>query len=91
MHEMKLRVQVLRPALASGARAEPCHWSERRHNYVGVSLQEIRAKSNARGATAGKMGRNSSNNNNTENFYDAKIFTGVSKQTYLANEIVSLP
>ena len=22
---------------------EPCHWSEGRHNYVGVSLQERRA------------------------------------------------
>ena len=38
MHGMKLRVQVLRPLRA--ARVEPCHWSEGRHNYVGVSLQE---------------------------------------------------
>ena len=38
MHGMKLRVQVLRPSLA--ARVQPCHWSEGRHNYVGVSLQE---------------------------------------------------
>ena len=41
MHEMKLRVQVLRPArpaLANGARG-----AEGRHNYVGVSLQGSRA------------------------------------------------
>ena len=42
MHEMKLRVQALQPALASGTR-EPCHWSEGRHNYVGVSLWERQA------------------------------------------------
>ena len=35
-------------AFASGAhrapaRVEPCHWSEERHNYVWVSLQERRA------------------------------------------------
>ena len=34
---MKLRVQALREA-----RAEPCHWSEGRHNNVGVSLREMR-------------------------------------------------
>ena len=45
MHEMKLRVQVMRPASrrSRAARMEPCHWSEGRHNYVGVSLQEMRA------------------------------------------------
>ena len=42
MHEMKLRVQVLRPR-SRAVRVEPCHWSEGRHNYVGVSLQERRA------------------------------------------------
>ena len=36
---MKLRVQVLWPALASGARGA-LPWSEGRHNYVGESLQE---------------------------------------------------
>ena len=41
MHAMKLRVQALRPALARGA--EPCYWSEGRHNHVGVSLRERRA------------------------------------------------
>ena len=25
------------------SRVEPCHWSEGRHNYVGVSLQEMLA------------------------------------------------
>ena len=65
MHEMKIRVQALQPALASGARVEPCHWSEGRHNNVGVSLRKKPSHnaSNARGVTAGKMGRNSSNNN----------------------------
>ena len=42
MHEMKLRVQVLRPSRAAHmeARLEPCHWSEGRHNYVVGSQQE---------------------------------------------------
>ena len=45
MHKMKLHVQVLRPAgrRSRAARVEHCHWSEGRHNCVGVSLQEIRA------------------------------------------------
>ena len=45
MHAIKLRVQVLRPSRAARVEAhvEPCHWSEGRHNYVGVSLQERRA------------------------------------------------
>ena len=45
MHEMKLRLQVLRPASrrSRAARVELCHWPEWRHNCVGVSLQEIRA------------------------------------------------
>ena len=68
MHEMKLRVQVLRPASGQSrvARVDPCHWSEGRHNYVGVSLctgNVSHNASNARGVTAGKMGRNSSLNN----------------------------
>ena len=44
-HEIKLRVQVLRPASgrSRAAHVEPCHWSEGHHNYVGVSLQERRA------------------------------------------------
>ena len=60
--KIKLRVQALRPALASGARG-PCHWSEGRHNNVGVSLRERRATRQVmlpRAVTAGKMGRNSS-------------------------------
>ena len=37
MHEMKLRVQVLQEASrrSRAAHAEPCHWSEGRHNNVG--------------------------------------------------------
>ena len=52
MHEMKLRVQVLWPVLASGARgALP----------LGVTAGKASHNaSNARGVTAGKMGRNSS-------------------------------
>ena len=44
MHEMKLHVQVLRLASwrSRVARVEPCHRSEGRHNYVGMSLQERR-------------------------------------------------
>ena len=40
MHEIKLRVQALR---SQAARVEPCHWSEGRHNNVGVSLRKMRA------------------------------------------------
>ena len=35
MHEIKLRVQVLRPRWRA-LRVEPCHWSEGHHNYVGA-------------------------------------------------------
>ena len=44
MHVMKLCVprQVLRPH-SRAVHMEPCHWSEGRHNYVGVSLQERQA------------------------------------------------
>ena len=61
MHEMKLRVQVLRPHLRA-VRMEPCHWSEGRHNYVGgvTAGKASHNASDARGVTAGKMGRNSS-------------------------------
>ena len=41
MHAMKFRVQAQRPARV--APVEPCHWSEGRHNNVGVSLRERRA------------------------------------------------
>ena len=38
----------------------PCHWSEGRHNNVGVTAEKASHNaSNARGVTAGKMGRNS--------------------------------
>ena len=37
--KMKLRGQALQPALASGAH-EPYHWSEGRHNNVGMYLRE---------------------------------------------------
>ena len=45
MQEMKLRVQVIGPAgrRSRAARIETCQWSEGRHNYVVVSLQERRA------------------------------------------------
>ena len=40
---------------------ERCHWSEGRHNNVGVTAGNASHNtSNARGVTAGKMGRNSS-------------------------------
>ena len=42
MHEMELCVQVLRPR-SQVVCVEPCHWSEGRHNYVGVSLQDSQA------------------------------------------------
>ena len=43
MREIKIRAKILRPASgrSPAARVEPCHWSE---GYVGVSLQEMRAK-----------------------------------------------
>ena len=62
MHEIKLCLKVMRPASgrSRAARVEPCHWSEGR----GVSLTAGNAsQSNARGVTAGKMGRNSSFSN----------------------------
>ena len=42
MHEIKLRLKILRPASgrSRAARVEPCHWSV---GYVGVSLQERQA------------------------------------------------
>ena len=63
MHAMKLRVQVLRAARrrSRAAHAEPCHWSEGRHNNVGVTAGKASHNaSNARVVTAGKMGCNSS-------------------------------
>ena len=62
MHEMKLRVQVLGPALASGACGALTV-------VGGVSCWCVTAgksshnASNVRGVTAGKMGRNSSVSN----------------------------
>ena len=44
--------------------AERCHWSEGRHNKVGVTAGNASHNtSNTRGVTAGKMGRNSSRYN----------------------------
>ena len=63
MHAMKLLVQALWAARlrSLAAHAEPCHWSEGRHNNVGVTVGKAsHNSSNARGVTAGKMGRNSS-------------------------------
>ena len=43
--------------------AERCHWSEGRHNNVGVTAGKVSHNaSNARRVTTGKMGPNSSNN-----------------------------
>ena len=71
MHEMKLCVQALRPALMSG-RMEPCHWSEgRQYQCWGVTAGNASHNaSNARGVTAGKMGRNSSD-------YSVTVLTGI--------------
>ena len=72
---MKLnsRIQVLQAArrLSRAVHVERCHWSEGCHNNVGVTAGEARHNaSNARGVTAGKMGRNSScYNNNKNNMY----------------------
>ena len=66
MREMKLRLQVLQAArrLTRAARVKPCHWSQGRHNNVGVTAGNVSHNtSNARGVTAGKMGRNSSTRN----------------------------
>ena len=66
MREIKLRMQVLQAArhLSRAAHAEPCHWSEGCHNNVGGHYRKGEPHSvngsNARGVTAGKMGRNSS-------------------------------
>ena len=62
MHAMKLRVQAMRAALAHGT-CGALPLVGQRHNNVGVSLTAGKAShnaSNARGVTAGKMGRNSS-------------------------------
>ena len=60
---MKLRMQALRPASghSRAARVEPCHWSE---GCWGVTAgKSSNNASNARGVTAGDMGRNSSHKN----------------------------
>ena len=66
MREMKLRLQVLQATrrLTRAARVKPCHWSQGRHNNVGVTAGNVsHSASNDRGVTAGKMGRNSSTRN----------------------------
>ena len=61
MHEMKHRVQVLRPALASGARGTLPLVGGASYQCWGVTAGKASHNaSNARGVTAGKMGRNSS-------------------------------
>ena len=63
MHAMKLRVHAL-PAARLRSRAAhvgPCYWSEGHHNNVEVTAGKASHNaSNARGITAGRMGRNSS-------------------------------
>ena len=50
-----------RRRLSRAAHAERCHWSERCNNNVGVTAERANHNgSNARGVTAGKVGRNSS-------------------------------
>ena len=66
MREIKLRIQVLQAAkrLSRAARVEPCHWSEGCNNNVGVTAGKASlSASNARGVTAGKMRRNSTQGN----------------------------
>ena len=63
MGEIKLCMQVLQVErrLSRAARAEPCHWSEGCNNNVGEGVTAGNAShnaSNARGVTAGKIGRN---------------------------------
>ena len=62
MREIKLCMLVLQLArrLSRAAHAERCHWSEGCNNNAGKASHNA---SNARGVTAGKMGRNSSINN----------------------------
>ena len=67
MREIKPHMQVLQAAkrISRAARVEPCHWldwSEGCNNNVGGRCRkgEPHNASNARGVTAGKMGRNSS-------------------------------
>ena len=58
---MKLRVQAQRPALASGARGALPLVGGASYQCSGVTAgKESYTASNAKGLTAGKMGRNSS-------------------------------
>ena len=64
---MKLRKGL---QLASGcsraARVERCHWPEGCNNNIGVTARKASHNTSiARVVTAGKMGRNCSNNNNS--------------------------
>ena len=64
MHAMKLPVQAMRTVLASGARGALSLVGEASQQCWGVTAGKASHKAiNARGVTAGKMGRNSSNNN----------------------------
>ena len=66
MHDIKLCMQVLQAVrrLSRAAHADPCHWSEGCNNNVGVTTGKASPNAiNARGVTAGKMGRNSSIDN----------------------------
>ena len=63
MREIKLRISHAggEASLASGTRGAICHWSKGCHIYVGVTAGKASHNaSNARGVTAGKMGRNCS-------------------------------
>ena len=69
MHAMKLRVQAMRPALASGARGALPLVGGASYLCWGVTAgNESHNASNDSGVTAGKMGRNSSLFNTTSRF-----------------------
>ena len=83
MCEIKLRMQVLQAArrLSRAAHADHCHWSQGCNNYVcggGHCRKGSHSVSNARGVTAGKMGRHSSNGNN--DIVSASVFRHCSLQ-----------
>ena len=79
MREIKLRMQDLQGArrLSRAAHAEPCHFSEGCHNNVGVTAGKASHNaSNARDATADKMGRNSSRHN--QQYETTEVVLGIS-------------
>ena len=77
MHEMKLRMQVLRPALASCVREALPLVGGASQLCCGVTAGKASHNaSNARGVTESKMGRNSSYGNSIT-FSDKQTYDGV--------------